>query len=481
MISAGGMFALAALAGPKHEVISEKSGGYFNQDFYHMTIIPLLTLTAVLGWLARPSTNEQLPPGFKKFAMTYLSVWGVCVAADWLQGPYVYALYAAYGFSGDEIAQLFVAGFGASLFFGAFAGCVADTYGRKNTCLLYCFLYGVSCMTKHFNSFSILLVGRITGGIATSLLFSSFECWMVSEHTVRHKFSGELLSYLFGLKYTLMYCVAIVAGLVAQAGADTCAFEPIAKDSIIYSGGSLVPFDLSILCLIAGGALITTCFQENYGNKESGNSQGIFEQTSQAVRILFSDMRSFRLCLIVACFEGAMFAFVFNWTPALASKEIPPPFGVIFALFMMACMCGSSASTLISESVTAKNRLAGVCLCSVIAFMMAGVCAKQYLAACFASFLIFEFCVGAYFPAVGVMKSDIVPEHCRGTMYNLYRVPLNGIVVALLLTHIPMMKCFKMCAILVGIAFFSVTGMSAFSGKAGAEEYASETTPLKTV
>ena len=26
-----------------------------------------------------------------------------CVAADWLQGPYVYALYAAYGYSESAI------------------------------------------------------------------------------------------------------------------------------------------------------------------------------------------------------------------------------------------------------------------------------------------------------------------------------------------------------------------------------------------
>ena len=33
---------------------------------------------------------------------------------DWLQGPYVYALYSSYGFSQHDIAVLFVAGFGPS-------------------------------------------------------------------------------------------------------------------------------------------------------------------------------------------------------------------------------------------------------------------------------------------------------------------------------------------------------------------------------
>ena len=40
----------------------------------------------------------------------------------------------------------------------------------------------VPCLTavQHFNNWWILLFGRVTGGVATSLLFSVFEAWMVS-------------------------------------------------------------------------------------------------------------------------------------------------------------------------------------------------------------------------------------------------------------------------------------------------------------
>ena len=47
-------------------------------------------------------------------------------AADWLQGPYVYALYDSYHMSKSEIEQLFVAGFGASMVFGTVVGSFAD-------------------------------------------------------------------------------------------------------------------------------------------------------------------------------------------------------------------------------------------------------------------------------------------------------------------------------------------------------------------
>ena len=71
------------------------------------------------------------------------------MTADWLQGPYVYALYSSYGFSKHDIAVLFVGGFGASMLFGTFIGAAADKLGRKRLCQVYCVLYLLSCVTKH--------------------------------------------------------------------------------------------------------------------------------------------------------------------------------------------------------------------------------------------------------------------------------------------------------------------------------------------
>ena len=52
---------------------------------------------------------------------------GCCVSAgDWLQGPYVYALYEHYGMTAHDIEMLFVAGFGASMVIGTIIGSFAD-------------------------------------------------------------------------------------------------------------------------------------------------------------------------------------------------------------------------------------------------------------------------------------------------------------------------------------------------------------------
>lgn len=353
-----------------------------------------------------------------------------------------------------------MAGFASSLVFSCCVGTVCDRYGRKLCAIAYCVLYIVSCLTKHVRDYSVLMFGRVTGGIATSLLFSCFECWMVSEHLGRNRFSGGLLSYMFGLMFTTMYCVAILSGIVGELLVASVPFEPTAPGSLIYVGGSLGPFDLAIVCLIIGALLILAFWEENYGKDEDrtdGEAASMAENFTDAVRLFSSDRRMWLIGMIVACFEGSMYAFVFNWTPALESPAVPPPYGLIFALFMMACMSGASISTMCDHLLRPGTRLAisfGVGAGSLTLASM--VSDQSNLMLCFSAFMAFEFCVGVYFPSIGILKSEVVPERVRGTMYNIYRVPLNAVVVALLLTNMSIVRVYELCALLLGIALVGI-------------------------
>ncbi|CAK0826982.1 unnamed protein product, partial [Prorocentrum cordatum] len=68
--------------------------------------------------------------------------------------------------------------------------------------------------------------------------------------------------------------------------------------------------------------------EENYGVEDVGAAPraGLLENFGAARRLLAADAGAGLLCAVVACFEGSMYAFVFNWTPALrneASKKKP--------------------------------------------------------------------------------------------------------------------------------------------------------------
>ena len=55
---------------------------------------------------------------YKRLKIKFFAAYFLALFGDWLQGPYVYQLYASYGFAENIIALLFLTGFGSSSTFG---------------------------------------------------------------------------------------------------------------------------------------------------------------------------------------------------------------------------------------------------------------------------------------------------------------------------------------------------------------------------
>lgn len=166
--------------------------------------------------------------------------------------------------------------------------------GRKRAALTYCATYAAGCVTKHFNSFWVLCAGRVLCGIATSLLFSAFESWLVSEHFKRG-FAADWLGGTFssavflgnGLMAILaggcrlllcMLCCAVLAACCLPLAAlsersahrlspprPTPLFPPSPSSTtgLVANGlvetldlGPVAPFDAAATVLIVGGLII---------------------------------------------------------------------------------------------------------------------------------------------------------------------------------------------------------------------------------
>lgn len=95
-----------------------------------MILFFFIALSIICAGLVIYNRTNQVTPttsdDFKKFQLTYVSVYLIMSASDWMQGPYVYALYESYGFSIKDIGLLFIAGFGSSMIFGTFVGSLSD-------------------------------------------------------------------------------------------------------------------------------------------------------------------------------------------------------------------------------------------------------------------------------------------------------------------------------------------------------------------
>ncbi|ESN93425.1 hypothetical protein HELRODRAFT_88702 [Helobdella robusta] len=399
----------------------------------------LIVFCVILYFYSRTALPVVTDISFRNFKRSYLIVYLLAAAGDWLQGPYVYALYQSYGMATHDIELLFVAGFGSSMLFGTVVGSVADKYGRKTNCILYGILYSLSCVTKHFNNFSILMVGRLLGGIATSILYSAFESWVILEHHKRG-FEPHLLGSIFSHAVVGNSIVAICSGVVAQKAADFF--------------GYVAPFDVSIISLVIMCIVIYFTWVENYGDQSASTMQSF----GQSLKTIRADAKILCLGLIQSLFEGAMYTFVLEWTPALSppprsSPSSPIPHGIIFAGFMVSIMIGSSLFELIRKSRPIESFMRLMVMLISSASLLTPVFFPGNQALIFSGFLIFEVCVGIFWPSMSTMRDLYVPEATRATTMNIFRVPLNLIVILILTQNFPMKTIFILCVCFLFVAF----------------------------
>merc|ERR1719424_2230069 len=123
------------------------------------------------------------------------------------------------------------------------------------------------------NSFPILTLGRVLGGISTSLLFSVFDSWLVSE-SQRRGFDGEQLGNTFSLAYFGSSVSAILAGQLGELAANSQPLTQIGETGMYY-GGYVTPFDLANVCLVLCMVIVINKWSENYGQ---GGSAGTFAE-----------------------------------------------------------------------------------------------------------------------------------------------------------------------------------------------------------
>ncbi|CAA0824707.1 Major facilitator superfamily protein [Striga hermonthica] len=430
--------------------------------FYYMVFGALAAVVAALELSKSNKDRINTSTAFNSFKNNYLLVYSLMMAGDWLQGPYVYYLYSTYGFGKGEIGQLFIAGFGSSML------------GRKRACVTYCITYILSCITKHSPQYRVLMIGRVLGGIATSLLFSAFESWLVAEHFKRG-FDQQWLSLTFSKAIFLGNgLVAIISGLFGNMLVDSLNLGPVS------------PFDAAAILLAIGMAVILSSWTENYG--DPSDNKDLFTQFKGAAVAIASDEKIALLGAIQSLFEGSMYTFVFLWTPALSPNDEDIPHGFIFATFMLASMLGSS----IAARLLARNTIKVESYMQIVFVISSGSLLLPILtnflvpapkvkgggisfSGCLQllGFCTFEACVGLFWPSIMKMRSQYIPEEARSTIMNFFRIPLNIFVCVVLynVNAFPITVMFGMCSIFLFVASILQRRLSAIGDKPKSEEW----------
>ena len=402
-----------------------------------LSFIILIVVGALfLGSSERKSRGEEkkarrVTLNFRIFQAQYLSVYLVVMLADWLQGTNMYTLYSSYGV---DVGTLFLTGFLSSAVFGTFLGVYVDKWGRRLGCIIFCVLEIVINVLEHVPSMPVLLLGRVLGGISTSLLFSAFESWMVTEHR-RRGFHEDLLSSTFSISSWGSAVMAIFAGFLAQKSADLF--------------GDIGPFQLAILLTVVALVLIVLWWGENYGDDDEELSMGgsapnppgsssILGSLQQSFRLIWATPSILYLGLSQSFFEGAMYTFVFMWVPSLQAvfKSLQEqgstdelPIGLVFSSFMLAMAIGGLLFGAVLPWFPGGAN--GLCIFTYVlaALVMMLPAINFTFTSVIASFLVFEATVGMFNSCGAQLRSELYPGAMQSSIMSVFRLPLNVLVV----------------------------------------------------
>ena len=132
------------------------------------------------------------------------------------------------------------------------------------------------------------------------------------------------------------------------------------------------------------------------------------------------------------------------WVPTLLSLNPPGgvPTGCVFSALMMAITIGGIAfqplEKFVATKLTTKAKASEIS--AVLAYIMASMsmavpaiclcCANNCLDKILLSFIVVEFCVGLSSPIAGMLRSKYVPDAYQGAIMNIFRLPLNAVVVS---------------------------------------------------
>mmetsp|Transcript_26960 Transcript_26960/g.40502 ORF Transcript_26960/g.40502 Transcript_26960/m.40502 type:complete len:510 (+) Transcript_26960:218-1747(+) len=415
---------------------TESTSSHSNGSTSTSTLTSTDTTTTNTTTTTSTTNQDQLKRKFDKFRTKYIIVYLIIMLADWMQGTHMYTLYLSYNVN---ISALFLTGFLSGAIFAPFLGSAVDKFGRKTSCIAYCILEIIINILEHYHDFTTLLIGRVLGGISTNLLFSAFESWMTTQHRI-NGFPEVWLEKTYAAASIGNGTMAIAAGIVAQ----------LLEDKL----GHIGPFQGAVALTFIALLLILT-WEENYGEVKKGgggddsssSSSSLYAQFTEGWRATCTDSNIWRIGLTQALSEGAMYTFVFMWVPTLLSMDPPGgvPTGCVFSSLMIAITMGGLffpvMHSFVSKTIIAKDRSSEMtaaltyalasCSMAVPAACLSGVATAEI---CFEkvliSFVVVEFSVGLFNPVAGTLRSKYVPDHLQGGILNIFRLPLNAVVVA---------------------------------------------------
>lgn len=178
----------------------------------------------------------------------------------WAKTSYLWTLYnKVHGFNVNEIAILYMIDNLSTLIFSPITGSLADIFGRKLFCVIYCMLVVSNLSLRLTGNRSLAYLAQVLTGISATLINTTFESWVNYEATKEfgeNKFEKEkFLKKLFKNQTLIDSIVSILASCISAFFYN------------IY--GIKAPIIISMIYATLGMIFTSILWDENNPNKES--------------------------------------------------------------------------------------------------------------------------------------------------------------------------------------------------------------------
>lgn len=407
-------------------------------------------------------------PDFRSFRKLYLGVHLLCAFGDALPAAYLYQTYESRGLSIQTISRLFIVSQVSVLVSALFVGAGVDRLGRKKGCMAYSILQAIQCvLVRSTDKIELLVLGRALSGVAVCLLYSSFECWMVSEHTHRG-FSPSLLPAIFTPFVIGSGVLAVLAGLVSG-------------QVVKHGYGLAAPFDLSVIVALAATALMGWLWTENYGTPQTSTSSStpapgrgggspprggasLIEDAalSESSLVASVDWRVPLFGVFQAMYDAAFATWIFIYVPSLTKSDGGEELnlGIVFGSLMLAVSSGSYLPKIINKCTDIDTEGALTWVAAITGLIFAASSMELPCSKMLTSFLLLEVMIGAYYSSIGPMRARLLKDENRGTIMGIFRSA--GTLLSIVATYFTIQQpwdweerrqaAFLTCAVLCGVS-----------------------------
>ncbi|KAI0426250.1 hypothetical protein F5Y09DRAFT_319391 [Xylaria sp. FL1042] len=355
----------------------------------------------------------------------WYKVYALAIAADWLQGPYLFSLYRdEHHLESGLVLSLYTTDFVTTAICAYFIGALSDKYGRKLCCMIYCVSYALSCFLTVIPVTPLLFLGRVLGGVSTSILFTVFDSWMVANFRKRNLAeNGCDLSRTYAATSVVNSLVALLSGVVGEI-------------IVWVTGTKKSPFIMSVVLLWLTLQMIWSHWSENFG-VSSSSEPTTYTATLRSAWSVLKMPSILALTVASTMFDSSMNLFLFYWTPTISSVHTSAgelPYGIIYSMFMAVSMAAALVFNIImsKQIITHSRLLVGILLIANFCFVKLANVKTETDA--FGLFCLLEVCVGMFAPCIGHLKGTLIDDDARATVYSMMRIPFNVLAIVSLLT-----------------------------------------------